>query len=517
MIQENNNIQLFSKKQILLTAILSGPLSTGYVLARNFENINSTRAARISKVTGYFALFCMYIVMEVVIENYLRANVFNVNLFGAFMAVIALFLVMQLLYGGFFYLIINRLKIIRNLYSNTHIIYPRKQLFTLILLGIGSSLALITLQAFLFVFIIAIFLPAIYIFNHLKNLFKKGLYRNLFGIVFFLFAFLFPISQILNYLLPLASLKLLLWLGYLFVPFELYGFISFIIYDIITLINRGTRLFSVKHPSFPIVNKISKTLILSSIIILVAYGSYNFNQTQISHYSISIPKKNSEINHFKIAMAADFHLAEVTSEKFMDEFVEKINNLDADIILLPGDIFESYKSTLEMNSLTNKMRKIKAKYGVFGVPGNHDYYGDHEKKLELARKSGIQMIIDTAVIIDNSFVLAGRNDRHFKQRKKLENILDSIPRNLPIILMDHRPDEFETAYNNGIDIQLSGHTHYGQLFPNNFIINQIYDLGWGYKKIKNTHFFVTCGIQGWGPQVRTTGYSEIMEIEVAFQ
>jgi uncharacterized protein len=517
MTEQKASIQLFSKNQILLAAVLSGPLSSGYLIARNFENINSNRAARISKVIGYSILFCMYIVMEIVIENYLRAGVFNITVPTGYMLVVGLFLIMQILYGGFFYVIINKLKIFQNLYSNTHLIYPKKELLALILLGVGSSIALITLQAFLFVFIIAIFLPAIYIFNHFKNLFRFGWHRNLFGIVFFCFAFLFPISQLLNHAFPLTSFNFLLKPGYLFVPFELYSFISFIIYDIVTIINRGTRIFSVKHKSFPLVNKISKALILCGILVLVGFGNYNFNHTQISRYRISVPKRNSNLKHLRIALAADFHLAETTSKVFMKDFIEKINALDADIILLPGDIFESFKENPEIDYLIKQMLKVKAKYGVYGSAGNHEYYGNFTKKLELCKKSGIKMILDSAIIIDDAFIVAGRNDRHDKRRKSLDKILNQVTNNFPIILMNHRPDEFESAYNNNIDIQVSGHTHNGQLFPYNFITDNLYDLGWGYKKVKNTNFFVTCGIQGWGPQVRTSGYSEIMLIDIRFE
>jgi len=87
---------------------------------------------------------------------------------------------------------------------------------------------------------------------------------------------------------------------------------------------------------------------------------------------------------------------------------------------------------------------------------------------------------------------------------------------LPVILVDHRPTEMDQVSKTAVDVQLSGHTHNGQLFPINLIIKTMYELSWGHQKLGNTHFFVTSGIRLWGPPVRTTGKSEIMVIDVKF-
>jgi predicted MPP superfamily phosphohydrolase len=313
-----------------------------------------------------------------------------------------------------------------------------------------------------------------------------------------------------------AFLSSLLKAGYLFMPFELYAFLGFIFFDLISVVQRAAKILSVSHKYYSTVDKIVKASILGGILVLVIVGNINFNNTKISKYSITASKKDSKLEHLKIVMTADIHLAEITSMDFMQNFVNQMNALEADIILLPGDLFESDRQNPLMDSIMTQMKQLKSKYGTFGIPGNHEFYGNYQKKLEFCRMSGIQMILDSALVIDNAFVLAGRNDRHDKHRKSLDRILYGTPQNLPLLLMDHRPDEFESALINHVDIQFSGHTHNGQLFPNNYIIDLIYDLGWGHQKIKNTNFFVTCGVQGWGPQVRTTGYSEIMLIEVEF-
>jgi predicted MPP superfamily phosphohydrolase len=83
--------------------------------------------------------------------------------------------------------------------------------------------------------------------------------------------------------------------------------------------------------------------------------------------------------------------------------------------------------------------------------------------------------------------------------------------------MDHRPTELQQASQTKVNVQFSGHTHNGQLFPLNLIVNRIYELSWGYRKIRNAHFFVTSGLRLWGPPVKTSGKSEIMVVDIYFK
>ncbi|HET7152240.1 MAG TPA: metallophosphoesterase, partial [Candidatus Kapabacteria bacterium] len=103
-----------------------------------------------------------------------------------------------------------------------------------------------------------------------------------------------------------------------------------------------------------------------------------------------------------------------------------------------------------------------------------------------------------------------------KQRKPLEELMRSVDKQRPVILMDHQPFRLEEAVQNGVDLQLSGHTHHGQLWPFNFITKRMYEVSWGYKKKENTHFYVSCGAGTWGPPIRTGNTPEIMHIRLSF-
>jgi predicted MPP superfamily phosphohydrolase len=119
------------------------------------------------------------------------------------------------------------------------------------------------------------------------------------------------------------------------------------------------------------------------------------------------------------------------------------------------------------------------------------------------------------VKVANSFYLMGVSYRAY-EKKPIAKLKDHAKENLSIIQLDHSPYQLDEAVKNHIDIQLSGHTHYGQVWPINYIIGLLYKLPWGYKQINGSHFFVTSGIQGWGTPIRTTGQAEIMVINVSF-
>jgi predicted MPP superfamily phosphohydrolase len=92
-----------------------------------------------------------------------------------------------------------------------------------------------------------------------------------------------------------------------------------------------------------------------------------------------------------------------------------------------------------------------------------------------------------------------------------------VDKSYPVILMDHQPFRLAEAEANGVDLQLSGHTHHGQLWPFNLITKKVYELSWGYKKKGSTHYYVSCGVGTWGPPIRTANRPEIINIKLQFE
>jgi hypothetical protein len=190
--------------------------------------------------------------------------------------------------------------------------------------------------------------------------------------------------------------------------------------------------------------------------------------------------------------------------------------------LLPGDIVDEDLGPVIKQNLGETLKKIKSKYGVFGITGNHEYIGGVEPACKYLEEHGITMLRDRYVMVNDEIYIVGREDRSIKQfagklRKPLEDIMSGIDKLKPIILMDHQPVRLAEAGKNGVDLQLSGHTHHGQLWPFNFITKKVYELSRGYKLNGSTHYYVSCGAGTWGPPVRTGNKPEILLIELEFK
>jgi predicted MPP superfamily phosphohydrolase len=182
-------------------------------------------------------------------------------------------------------------------------------------------------------------------------------------------------------------------------------------------------------------------------------------------------------------------------------------------VLYGGDMTEGDRKNEKLKRIESALRNVQTRRGAYGVTGNHEFYGSREKG-DFSREAGITLLCDTVIRIDSTCYLAGRYDEHFRRRKTIGELLDSIPDDLPVIVLDHRPTQMQEVSRTKTAVQFSGHTHNGQLFPVNLITRRFYELTWGYKKIRNTYFFVSSGIRLWGPPVRTVGKSEIMLVDI---
>ncbi len=361
----------------------------------------------------------------------------------------------------------------------------------------------------------AYIIPNIYVFLRIWQFFINKGYKLFYTFIYLLLASVYPVSNLFSEESAGLMATIFTTIGNYILPFYLYLFLSVLIFDILLLINwplKIVRVEMLRSTRFKIAG-LSAILFLS--VALVIAGIINFNTIRTSEYHIQIPRKSSKIVHLKIAFTADFHLQEGTNVHFVERFVKTIATINPDLMIFGGDIVEGDREDENMALLENLLTGIHTKYGVFTVLGNHEYYGGQDKG-SFFDKAGMKVLCDTIMTIDSSFNLGGRYDSHFGTRKTIGNLMKSVTDSLPVILVDHRPTEFDQVSKTAVDIQLSGHTHDGQMFPINLITRKVYELSWGYLKKGNTHFFVTSGIRLWGPPVRTSGKSEIMVIEITF-
>jgi predicted MPP superfamily phosphohydrolase len=362
---------------------------------------------------------------------------------------------------------------------------------------------------------LAYILPNIYVFLRIMQLFINKGYRYLYAIIYLFFVLIYPISNFFGDGNRTVVIEILRLISNYLLPFYLYLFLFVLLFDILLLLNILFKAIPpgiIKRTHFKI---ISLSSILVSVTVVVIAGIVNFNNIRISEYSISVPARSSKTDNLKVAFVSDFHLQNRTNTGFVEKFIKRINEIRPDLMLFGGDIVEGDRDDGNLAKFENFFSGIKTKYGVYGVLGNHEHYAGEDKG-NFFNKAGIKILADTVITIDSSFSLGGRNDSHLKGRKGIDQLMKHYGTELPFILIDHRPTDIDNVSREPVDIQFSGHTHNGQLFPINLITRNIYRLSWGHEKIGNTDFFVSSGIRLWGPPVRTTGKSEIMVINIKF-
>jgi predicted MPP superfamily phosphohydrolase len=220
-------------------------------------------------------------------------------------------------------------------------------------------------------------------------------------------------------------------------------------------------------------------------------------------------------------MASDIHMGTIIGPRRMTKLVEMINSQNPDIILFAGDIVDEDLAPVVRQNLGSALLGLKAPMGIFGITGNHEYIGGAEAAVKYLQDHGVIILRDSVVRVGDSFFLAGREDRdkpRFSGRPRLEveELLKNTDKSFPVILLDHQPFNLEKAQAAGADLQLSGHTHHGQLWPLNYITSAIYEVSMGYLKKSDSHFYVSPGFGGWGPPVRIGNRPEIVKITIRF-
>jgi predicted MPP superfamily phosphohydrolase len=314
----------------------------------------------------------------------------------------------------------------------------------------------------------------------------------------------------------------LIWIGSFWLGIMVYLLLQIVVIDIFRGLNALFGIF----PSFITANPVKTKEIIGIVVVsitllVVGIGHLNTWFPVIREYNLEVEKPAGKLKDLHIVAMSDIHLGTTIEKRHMAGIVKRVNELNPDIILIPGDIIDEDIRPVIQSNVGEKLKLLKAKYGVYAVTGNHEYIGGVTKAKKYLAEHNVNLLSDTAILIDESFYVAGREDLTINtftnaRRKSLSDIVDSLDKTKPIILLDHQPFKLDKVVENGIDLQLSGHTHHGQLWPFNYITQIVYELSWGYLKKGDTHFYVSSGVGGWGPPIRTVNRPEIVSIKLIF-
>lgn len=260
------------------------------------------------------------------------------------------------------------------------------------------------------------------------------------------------------------------------------------------------------------------------------YGVINSNIIHTTRYSVNISKKSS-VESLKIVMVADLHLGYNKGYNMIKNMVNKINKEKPDVVVIAGDIFDNNYDALDNpDDMIKELKRIKTKYGVYAVYGNHDIkenvlfgftFGNNKQSdsrmNKFLKNSNIKLLKDDYVLIKDSIYLYGRPDYNKSiKRKSVKGVVNKMDKSKPIIVVDHQPKELDDLAMNGVDLDLSGHTHDGQIFPLNLFVKLAYKNSYGIKNIGNMNSIVTSGIGIYGPNMRVLTKAEITSITVNF-
>ena len=213
---------------------------------------------------------------------------------------------------------------------------------------------------------------------------------------------------------------------------------------------------------------------------------------------------------YKVVMASDLHLGYHNPRKELARWVDLINAEQPDFVLIAGDIIDGSMRPLKEERMAEEFHRLQAP--VYACLGNHEFYAGHPEAKQFYQDAGILLLIDEAAVIDSAIVIIGRDDRTNMRRKPLEELMNSslitIHSSLFTLILDHQPYNLDRAEAAGVDFQLSGHTHRGQVWPISWITDHLYECSWGPHQRGNTQFYVSSGLGIWGGKFRIGSQSE---------
>ena len=244
---------------------------------------------------------------------------------------------------------------------------------------------------------------------------------------------------------------------------------------------------------------------------LLFYGYYHYDNPNTKELHITINKPfQTQGRPIKVVGISDIHLGYETNKERLANYVERINALKPDLILIAGDLIDHSLTPVKAQRMQDELSQLKAPLGVFMVPGNHDYFAHIDEVADFLKRTPVTLLRDSIVTLSNGLQIVGRDDRRNRDRAEVSDLVQQTDSSKPILLLDHQPYDLDKAVAAGVDLQLSGHTHHGQVWPLNYLTDYLFELSYGYEKRGDTHFYVSSGLSLWGPPYRIGTDSEMV-------
>ena len=372
-----------------------------------------------------------------------------------------------------------------------------------------------------------------YWMKHCNHRFNWLRFKVPFAVVYLFMA----LSPVIAFLLPKSAVAIVIrristyWIGIM-----LYSLLYVVLFDLLRLIAKHTKLKNTLLFSRGSVISIGSVVVACAVATCL-YGIFNARNIKVNEYSVTVNKSCGSDKHLKAVLVADLHMGYAIGVDHITNMVEKINQQDADIVIIAGDIFDnSYDGMDDPEGIKAQLKSIKSKYGVYAVYGNHDIdekilmgftfdWGGkqlhNEKMTNFMKEGNIKLINDESVLINDEFYLVGRRDTDKPgtedgTRAEISELTKDLDKTKPIFVLSHEPDELQKTADAGADIDFSGHTHDGQLFPGNLTIGLFWENPCGMIKKDNMYSIVTSGVGVYGTFMRVGTDAEICSVDIDF-
>ncbi|MEU8137663.1 metallophosphoesterase [Streptodolium elevatio] len=248
----------------------------------------------------------------------------------------------------------------------------------------------------------------------------------------------------------------------------------------------------------------------------VGYGAYGvLRGPRVKRVTVPLAKLPRAAHGFRIAVVSDIHLGPILGRGHAQRVVDAVNSTNPDLITVVGDLVDG--SVDNLRSAAEPLRGLRARHGAFFVTGNHEYFSGADEWVEHVRELGIHPLQNARVELP-AFDLAGVNDFAGEDEgdgPDFAAALGDRDRTRTSVLLAHQPVAIHDAVDFGVDLQLSGHTHGGQLWPGNFVAELANPTVAGLERYRDTQLYVTRGAGAWGPPVRVGAPSDVTLVQLA--
>ena len=321
-------------------------------------------------------------------------------------------------------------------------------------------------------------------------------------VVLMLLALVCMVMQFMSDSVPLGVATAMYEIGNSWLVIAFYLLMAFLLLDI-------GRLVHLVPASWLRDNAVTTAALTAIMLVTFIGGNIHYHNKQRQEIALTTGKHLER--PLKIVMLSDLHAGFHNRRDEVSRWVDMINAEKADLILIAGDLIDGNVRPIKAQGTADELKRLNAP--AIACLGNHEYITGIDKALDLLDETGITILRDDTVSIGDVTII-GRDDRSNRRRKQVAELMQGVNRDNYLILLDHQPYHLDEAEQNGVDLQLSGHTHRGQVWPLNWVTKKLYECDYGQYRRGNTDYYISSGMGIWGGKFRIGTDSEYAVITV---